>query len=629
MPKKDSLSSTERLLELIRDEAPPQERSPETAPPQPIRRRITTLISDSVSFAKKPTSVGVDLGRDDLKLVKVNRESDRKVELLGYSRVPLNPEIPREHPNFPQFLRSALTDFCGQGRHLEMWGTISSARVETRHIRIPKVSAKQIPNSVFWTYQKLSPFNDKETIFDFEVLGEIEENGVKKISVMACIAPRKEVEELRDLFLRAGFPLAGVSIVPFSVQTLLRAERIRSNGAAVASLYIGRDWSRIDIFSEDNLVLSRGIKAGVRTMAEALQKEIEQNLFEISLAKSPTTDPNRIRAIKMRLRKEVEAAQGIFFGAIHSETSSDLEASNLALKEEKIFQMILPALERLVRQIERTIRHFSLHFDNVRVERIFVSSGVRPHPRIMEYIGDELGLPAEILSPFRPDSGFSALIKIPGAAAEQSSFAPAMGMALASNALTPNFLFTFKNKGQIANTKRVNKAVFACFFAALISCLGISYWQEQQIKHKDAQKNALQSQLQGFEVRINRNLILKLVDQIRAKNKNMEGVGGNYLGVAVLGEVSHITPPNVRLLSIRTKVGAAKAAPGAKPESARRVIMEGIVFGDRMSLESDLAGYLMTLKNSKLFQQPTISKKSVETVENQQVIRFTAQMDLV
>lgn len=57
--------------------------------------------------------------------------------------------------------------------------------------------------------------------------------------------------------------------------------------------------------------------------------------------------------------------------------------------------------------------------------------------------------------------------------------------------------------------------------------------------------------------------------------------------------------------------------------------MEGIVFGDRMSLESDLAGYLMTLKNSKLFQQPTISKKSVETVENQQVIRFTAQMDLV
>jgi Tfp pilus assembly PilM family ATPase len=217
---------------------------------------------------------------------------------------------------------------------------------------------------------------------------------------MGFIAPRQEVEDLRGLIARAGFALTGISIVPFAFQTLLRTGRIRSYGAAVSSLYIGRNWSRIDIFSGDSLVLSRGIKAGIRTMTDALQKEIEQNWFELSLAKSPTSDLNRIQAIRQRLKQELEAAQNVFFGAIHAEAGSGTNDKQLAVREERIFQMIRPALERLVRQIERTIRHFALNFDNTRVEKIYVSSGVRPHARILDYIGNELGLPVEIISPF-------------------------------------------------------------------------------------------------------------------------------------------------------------------------------------------------------------------------------------
>lgn len=107
---------------------------------------------------------------------------------------------------------------------------------------------------------------------------------------MAYTAVRTEINELKDLFNKAGFPLSGISIVPFAFQSLLRTGRIDSQQMHVASLYIGRDWSRIDIFSEGNLMLSRGIKAGVKTMLEALRTEIEGNLFELSIAKSPTKD---------------------------------------------------------------------------------------------------------------------------------------------------------------------------------------------------------------------------------------------------------------------------------------------------------------------------------------------------
>ena len=631
MAKKDELSSTERLLELIRDESPAGATAAGSGTRQPIGSRIRNLISNSISISKKTISVGVDLGHDDVKLVMLNRVSERKTEVLDYARVTINPEIPKSHPEFHQFIRSTLTKFCGPHRHIELWATISSARVETRHIKIPKVPPKQIANSVFWTYQRLSAFNDKETIFDFDVLGEIEEAGVRKISVMAFIAPRQEVEDLRGLFTRAGFTLTGISIVPFAFQTLLRTGRIRSYGAAVSSLYIGRDWSRIDIFTGDSLVLSRGIKAGIRTMTDALQKEIEHNWLELSLAKSPTSDPNRIQAIKQRLKQELEAAHNVFFGAIHAEAGSEHDDKQLAVREERIFQMIRPALERLVRQMERTIRHFALNFDNTRVEKIYVSSGVRPHARILDYIGNEFGLPVEIISPFADGTDLVTLRELPGSKPEQSAFAPAMGMAMATNPSTPNFLFTHKDKSKISNTRRFNRGVCAACAAGILLCIGTAFWQEREVQARDAQKLGLQTQLSAFQVRVDRNLILKLVDQIRAQNQSIQGIGSNYMGVGVLGEVANVTPPNIRLLSISAKLGAAgNPAPGAKPEPSKKIlVLDGVITGDRMSLESDLAGYLMMLKSSPLFKQPTITRKAVETLDNRQVMRFTAQMELV
>ena len=633
MAKQDELSSTERLLELIRDSE--AENQPATGGEKPKGQRWRTLLGSSFVLARGNLTVGVDLGREDLKLVKVKRISDLKAELLEFTRIAFDPEIPRDHPSFPQFLGSALLKFCGPSKAIEIWATIPSGRVETRHLKIPKASQNQIANSVFWSYQKHSAFKEKETIFDFDILGEAEEGGVKKMAVMAYAAPRQVVDELQDLFLRAGFSLTGISIVPFAFQTLLRSGRIQSHGVAVSSLYIGQDWSRIDIFSDGNLVLSRGIKAGIRTMVEALQHEIEQNWFELTLAKSPTSDQNRIRAIKTRLKQELEIAQSVYFSPVHGPAAETTSDKQLAIKEERIFQMILPALERLVRQVERTIRHFGINFDNARVEKIYTSSGVELHPRILDYIGDELGLPIEVIDPFAEGEHFTAHPAPPESSSVKSSFAPALGMALASNTITPNFLHTHKDKRKASAVRNINRGVLACFLALMLTCTGFAFWQEQRIKERDLKRAGLQNQLSSFDLRVDKNLILKLVERIRAQNRSLQGIGNNYLGVAALGEVANTTPASVRLLSITTRLSslAAPAPAGkaaGKTEPPRRVlILDGVIFGDRTTLEADLAAYLMALKNSALFKQTTISKKSLEMIDNQPVIRFTAQMDIV
>ena len=124
-----------------------------------------------------------------------------------------------------------------------------------------------------------------------------------------------------------------------------------------------------------------------------------------------------------------------------------------------------------------------------------------------------------------------------------------------------------------------------------------------------------------------------MVDDIQSNFRKISEIGEKYFPVAVISELTDLTPLNVRLLSISTQVNtqAKKEEAPAKGEAKEKgtLILDGIVQGDRLILESTLAGYLMELRNSPIFGQPTISKKSFERFENKEGLRFTAKLNLI
>ena len=75
MAKRDALSSTERLLDLIRDDSKPEYSAPSVTSRKSFGQRFKNMFNNPVSF-KKAISVGVDLGHDDLKLVKRGKVRD-------------------------------------------------------------------------------------------------------------------------------------------------------------------------------------------------------------------------------------------------------------------------------------------------------------------------------------------------------------------------------------------------------------------------------------------------------------------------------------------------------------------------------------------------------------------------
>jgi Tfp pilus assembly PilM family ATPase len=624
LPKNDEITSTEKLLGLIRNdekgvdvlEAHLSQESRETLNPRPAR-----------SWGlKKNITVGVDFGYSDVKLVKVRQSSEKQWHLLGYRSVPLDPQIPREGPEFSSFFRKTLASFCGSSGKFGLWSSLPSEGIEIRNILIPKVPRRQVANVVFWSLKKEIPFDENKSVFDFEILGDVEKEGVQKTSVLAWAVPEQEVRQLKDLFNRSGFPLTGLSLSPFAIQNLLRTSLIEADGKTVSALFVGRDWSRIDIFSSGNLVLVRWIKTGINSMTEGIMEKVKEDPGVLYGKGKKGEDVSVPLGIDGQAAIDDKQAGRILF-SLSADSPPLTEAEpGFALKEVDIYKMILPALQRLVRQVERSLRHYSLKSENDSVKKLYTVGEINSFKRVVDYIINQVGLPGDTIDPLEPRTSFMNDISVPGSASGRAPFAPAVGMALSKNSHTPNLLFTSDDKERMGNVRRINLGVFVVFFIIMGICLGFFMWQGYVKGQKEVRAAQLQQKLEQYRPRVDQSYIVQLTAKAKQKQEVSKEYSKRYAGLAIIKEITSITTPNVRLLSMKANLGQVSGEKKAGVQMS--LVLEGVIFGSHQTLESSLAAYVLRLENSPLFSRPSISKSTLGYYKDKEALQFTVYIDM-
>ncbi|MBI9083075.1 MAG: hypothetical protein JEZ11_05715 [Desulfobacterales bacterium] len=627
MARPDEISSTERLLSLIRTKgdhdtgvapspvAPSTKNAKKEKPPEWKQQA-------NRGSRRKGLRIGVDIGEKDIKLVAVGLGLDRKPVLMNWAIMPMEPDIAKDGNNLTRFLKSALLGFGANRRKIELWGCISSANVETRAMRIPKVTAKQIPNAVLWAFRKEAAFDEKTDIFDYHVIGEILEENTPKLQVMASTAPKHEVDGLKQLFIKCGYPLSGISIVPFALQNLFRFGWLETNDKDVCALFIGRDWSRIAIFSKGNLVLSRDIKAGMKSLVQAVSEGIASLQDEISFQMLDMRDRAWEDTSDQRMQLDEDQSQQLLDNFINSAD----EATSSVLPEKDLFDMIRPALDRILRQVEMTFAHYNQHFSGQRVQRIYISGQISGQPLVSGYFNDQLGLEVEGVDPF-VRSSLAEGVQAPGETQVRADFAPAAGLALSSMRLTPNFLYTYKDKSRKRTIRWFDSAVLVGFALIVLLLGGIYQFFDHQNSKKDKGVERLQSELDRFSPRLGQNLVLTLADQTVVQMKRLSVVSQRYMGLAVVNEIARITPAKVKLVSLTAEFDPPGG--GAKKGKSRHVIVDGVVLGDRLTFDAVLAEYILKLGNSPMFQKPSIEKRTLENLDGKDVLRFAVRAKMI
>ena len=611
MARLSDTTSTEKLLKVIRskkDEASPAPAgAAEPVPPKTGRFKIPL---PKLINLRKSCTVGIDIGHDYLRLVRAEETAGGKLEIIDRRRFAVPPRTPRDAPEFAAFLKSSLASICGSAKQSDLWVNMSAARVDVHHVRIPKVSKKQLSNVVYWTARKETPFDEKEMIFDFETQGDVIEQGIPKVAVMVYTAPRQEIEDLKALFSRIGRPLTGISIVPFSVQNLFRTAWIPAIEGTVASLFIGNDFSRIDVYFADNLVMTRGIKAGLSSMAEALVDRFNERKQD---PEAPALTLEQSRKIIRSLSPDSPPLQ---------ETDAGVN-----LREEDIFEMIQPALERLSRQVERTIEHYAAMMPGERIVRIYVSGAMNVYQPIVEYVGSQLGVSSAVLDPLsEQESAACPDVEDTGCISERIAFGPALGLALSHSDHTPNLMFTYKDKERQTSIKRINHAVFAGFLAVVLLCSVAFTYQNHVINQKRAEIAGLETQFARLGQPVDRNQLLKLVAQVKQRNELSRVYADRYLGMVLISELAALTPKDIRFTDLKITLGPAPAGDAEKKEAVKarveEITVEGLILGERQMFETSLAGYTMSLEASPLFKQVAIQKNSVEPYLKGEALHF-------
>jgi Tfp pilus assembly PilM family ATPase len=601
----NDINSTEKLLNVIRGKDKESFRAlgkskvslSEKKPAKKIK-----VILPKRFFDKKVYTVGVDIGREFIGLVKTAKDSDDRPVLVDQKIIKYSQPASNGSSEFNSFLKSSLVAFCGSVDSCDIWTKISSSDVNVYFLKVPRVPKKQLENVIYWTAKKEGFIDETKSIFDFELQGEIVDQDKPKYSVMLYTAPKTSIEERKTLFSEIGITLAGITTVPFAIQNIFRSKWMPTSEGIFASLFIGSNFSRIDFYKKENLVMSRGIKTGsINSMLEAITASVLEKTGNLKLKN------DEAKKILLSLGPDSEKLKGTDAG--------------YDFKKEEILTMITPVWERLARQVELTLKTSAIGFQ--KVEKIYILSSVNVDNSILDFMSDQLGVKTEFFDPFKPytASYSTESIRLP----ERIFLSPALGFSLSDNSRTPNAIFTYLEKSGEINTKRINRFVFLSFAAALIICLITLIYKGLDINTNKEQRVRLEKELALCGPLISKDEVSKLAEEVKTKRKTDSQYAQRYLGIAAIGEVSDLTPQNIRLTSL--KITEESASPKANADKTKEagdgVIIEGVIFGDRSMLDSLLAQYVMKLENSPMLNKVSIQKNSIITFKKSEVLQFT------
>jgi Tfp pilus assembly PilM family ATPase len=572
-----------------------------------------------------------------------------------------------------------------------------------RLVGVPKVPASQRDNAVFWTARKELSFDEKTVIFDFEDRGELVDKGAVKSAVFAHTIPRDAVTRRKASFERAGYALKGMTLTAFADQNVFRSGCLPPPPGGAANLHVGDNWSRLEIYRDGNLVFTRGIKAAMTALSGAVMEGLSEEpepakpVFEalsptpdheISLdlggpdevvldldgdapagpdaegprlltldlsgdavhpeSAAPAAEPKAEAAGPQDLKREAASADGLSEADARAVLLSLVEGGpaiapgrpGYGLSQDEIMDLAEPALARLARQVEMTLKHYRETLGNDPVGALYVSGPLAAAPVFLEFLEGHLGIPCEAFDPLgateirRPGPGPDpAAMSLAG----RCAFQQALGAALSLERMTPNLFVTYKERREARRVRMVNRTTLAVFLLLLAAVAGYSLFESGRNQVRTAELGRLQQQIAAQDVMVDTALINQTALEAQKTQKALRAFAARNLGLGTISELTSLTPADVRLLSLSVDMGPpvrepapAQAGKAAKPAAKyiKKVILDGVVQGDSQLFESILAGYLVNLQNSPLFEGSTVSKRDVETMGGAQVLHFVVSLAL-
>jgi len=673
---KERLSSTENLLRSIRSgEAfaslrKPKDKTTTAASemePTPTPGTMPAVLLDSpqspaspASPAKKPfwnralsfgpaknsAVLGVSMTAGRLSLAFVSGGT-----ITFSTRFPFGPDQAFGQKGFPAFLRTCLESVRDKAPQPRIWAILRSQDLDLNVLTVPKLSGAKLDAAVYWTQQKEKKFSEAEYVLDYVVLGTAKDSKDSRLDVLTCLARRVDVDTLRDAFREAGWGLEGITTLPSALQALYRLPGGPKGFALAANIHVEEDASTIGLYADGNLRFSRFIRSGTDSMAEAVMVHFQdlsrpasrpaQHSAELELpppgaALAPQAEGPAGAGVEggdpaLLPPLDVMQAKSLMRHALLGGPVPKGVSPGHILGEAQMLGAIAPAIDRLAKQVERTLEFYAtshqLRCDVVHCSgRIFRSTGV------FEALAGQLGYPhlafdATAMLPSKPD----AVSNI-----DRMALAPALAASLSAPDKGINLLRTYKQRAAVQARQLVTRILLLGLAVSLVGLAAAGFVIEQKVGAHRKELAAAQRQLATLGPIIDEATLTRAVGQFAARQKSLREASSRLTAPVVLAELGRRVPAGLKLLNVTVDLGVPPAGPAAPPspgkpkaaaQSSDLVTLEGIVLGDKAELEPTLSRFVIELEASPLFSMPVVHQTSLKDLGAEgQVLHFVLHM---
>jgi Tfp pilus assembly PilM family ATPase/Tfp pilus assembly protein PilN len=533
---------------------------------------------------------------------------------------------------FAEFLRASVRALGPQAMDAEVWAVLRSSDLDLNVLAVPKLSGSRLDTGVYWTLQKEKKFVEAEYVLDYLVLGPNKDAKEPRLDVLTCLARRADVDRLRDAFKEAGLPLTGITAIPNAFLNLYRLPGAPRGHALAANIHVEPDFSAIGLYTQDRLVFSRFIRSGAGSMADALADHFQElsrprpvgggdlelplpgELPAASAATSPIVQP-------LDPDQALELLRHVLLGAPKPNFAQPAHL----LSPEKMLEVVSPAIERLARQVERTLDYYATS-QQARCDAMHLSGDIFTSPVLAQELGSQLG--------YTPQR-FDAVEICPAGGANVATddrmvLGPAVAAALSQTDRGINLLSTYKTR-TAEEAKRKATQGLLLGLAALFMVIGAcGLFLEHANKGRRAALAAEKAKLAALGPMPDENTLMTRLTMFKIQQDGLRQVSKRFEMPVILSELAQRIPENVHLLSIAATLEPtpakdaqgkpkppAPAKAGADAQPTETVSIEGIVTGDKGQFDATLARFVIELEASPLFTLPKVSQTEMRELDSE------------
>lgn len=333
-----------------------------------------------MSFFSK-TIVGLDIGSSSVKVIQL-KPSGNQWQLAAFGMA----EIPKESLEVKNqdLQRSAIVEtikrvFKESGiKAKNVVTSLSGDSVIIRYVKLPFMTAEELRGTISKEAEQYIPLNIDQVVLDFQILGEAQEDGQKKLDVLLVAAKVEVVDQHLAMLKSAGLAPMVIDVDAFALQNSYEINRVEPTEETVALVNMGASLTTINILEGNNTRFTRDIPVAGNDFTKEIQKEFNLKFSEAE-----------------ELKKS--------HGAISME-EDDFSLSSVSQKDDRVLRMsdvMTPVLNKLLGEIRRSFDYYETQARKKTVERVILLGGSARLKNVNRFLANKLGIPVEHFTVFR------------------------------------------------------------------------------------------------------------------------------------------------------------------------------------------------------------------------------------